>query len=101
MRMYLNKTRELTKKLASFNIQYFPRSENQQADALARMARSEEGLAPRNIIWEVLNQPNINSLQVHIVNQTDAWMEELIGYHRDGLLPLDEKKADSLKRKAG
>ncbi|XP_057250789.1 uncharacterized protein LOC130591477 [Beta vulgaris subsp. vulgaris] len=46
MRMYLNKTRQLIQKLTSFKIQHFPRSENQQADALARMASSAEGLAP-------------------------------------------------------
>lgn len=100
MKMYLNKTRELIKKLTSFHIQHFPRFENQQADALARMASSAEGLAPRSIIWEVLNQPSINSLQVHILNRTDTWIEELIGYLRDGLLPMDEKEVEALKRRA-
>ena len=79
----------------------FPCSENQQSDVLARMASSTEGLTPRSIIWEVLNQPSIYSLQVHTINRTDIWMEELIRYLKDRLLPLDEKKADTHKRKAG
>lgn len=101
MRMYLNKTRQLIQKLTSFKIQHFPRSENQQADALARMASSAEGLAPRSIIWEVLEQPSINSLEVHTLNRTDTSMAEIIGYLRDGSLPIDEKEAGALKKKAG
>ncbi|XP_057247196.1 uncharacterized protein LOC130589714 [Beta vulgaris subsp. vulgaris] len=101
MRMYLNKTRQLIQKLTSFKIQHFPRSENQQAKALARMASSAEGLAPRSIIWEVLEQPSINSLEVHTLNHTDTWMAEIIGYLRDGVLPIDEKEAEALKKKAG
>ena len=50
MRMYLNKTRELVKKFSSFNIHHVPKSENQQADALVRMASSTEGLTPGTII---------------------------------------------------
>ena len=37
---------------------------------------------------------------MHTINRTDTWMEDLIGYLRDGLLPPVEKEADSLKRKA-
>lgn len=66
---------------------------NQQADALARIASLVEGLTPRTIICEVLDQPSINSLQVHTINRTDTWIEEIIGYLRDRLLPSEEKEA--------
>ena len=46
MRMYVAKTQDIINKLSGFRISHIPRSKNQQADTLARMASLAEGLAP-------------------------------------------------------
>uniref|UniRef100_A0A803NB56 RNase H type-1 domain-containing protein n=1 Tax=Chenopodium quinoa TaxID=63459 RepID=A0A803NB56_CHEQI len=58
MKAYFEKAEGLTRSFDKFEIRHIPRSENQQADALARLASSAEGIAPRNIMWEVLEKPS-------------------------------------------
>lgn len=77
-----------------FDIHYLPKSNNQQADALTRMASSAKGLAPPTIICKVLGQPSIKYIQVHTLSITDTWMEEIIAFLRDGTLPSGEKEAN-------
>ncbi|XP_048492941.1 uncharacterized protein LOC125493531 [Beta vulgaris subsp. vulgaris] len=101
MRMYLAKAQEFIKKLSHFHISHIPRSENQQADALARMASSAEGSAPRTIMWEVLHQPSINAKEQLILDRTSTWMDEVVEYLRDGALPADAKEAERIKHRAG
>ncbi|XP_057249944.1 uncharacterized protein LOC130591060 [Beta vulgaris subsp. vulgaris] len=91
MRMYLAKAQEFIKKLSHFHISHIPRSENQQADALARMASSAEGSAPRTIMWEVLRQPSINAKEQLILDRTSTWTDEVVGF-RDGILPAESRK---------
>ena len=52
MKMYLRKVKEVIADLDPFTITQIPRSENQQADALSRLASSAEDLSPRPIMWE-------------------------------------------------
>ncbi|XP_010665592.2 uncharacterized protein LOC104882874 [Beta vulgaris subsp. vulgaris] len=101
MRMYLAKAQEFIKKLSHFHISHIPRSENQQVDALARMASSAEGSAPRTIMWEVLRQPSINAKEQLILDRTSTWMDEVVGYLREGILPADAKEAERIKHRAG
>lgn len=73
---------------------------NQQADALARIASLVEGLTPRTIICEVLDQPSINSLQVHTINRThmdrgNNWLPER------QITPLRRKGGWNLKKNVG
>ena len=60
MKMYLRKVKEAIVDLAPFIITHIPRSENQQPDALSRLASSAEDLSSRPIRWEVLKAPSIN-----------------------------------------
>ena len=63
MKMYISKTKEVVNNLQEFQILQVPQSENQQAEALARMTSSADGLNPRIIMWEVIHQPSINAKQ--------------------------------------
>ncbi|XP_057250719.1 uncharacterized protein LOC125497729 [Beta vulgaris subsp. vulgaris] len=100
MRMYLAKARAVIGRLSGFRITHIPRSENHQADALARMASSAEGSAPRTITWEVLREPSINAKEQLVLNRS-GWMNEIVEYLRDGTLPNDPKEADRVKHKSG
>ncbi|XP_056690478.1 uncharacterized protein [Spinacia oleracea] len=93
MRMYLNKAKNMSTALAEFQIQHVPRGENTQADALARMASSAEGLTPRTIMWEVLRKPSINKPAVNYLDRSNTWMDQIIAYKRSQELPEDEKEA--------
>lgn len=101
MRMYLAKSRAVIGRLSGFRITHIPRSENQQADALARMASSAEGSAPRTITWEVLKEPSINPKEQLVLNRSSSWMDEIVKYLRDGFLPDDPKEANRVKHKSG
>ncbi|XP_057542470.1 uncharacterized protein LOC130820933 [Amaranthus tricolor] len=57
MKMYLQKVREFVKKFDKFTLIHIPRSQNAQADSLAKLASSAETSAARDIIWEVLPNP--------------------------------------------
>ena len=100
MRMYLNKVKETASPLSEFQIKHLPRADNQQADALARMASSAQGLGPRSIIWEVLKQPSINAPAVHYLDRSNTWMDQIVHYMRDNKLPEDPKEADTIKKRA-
>ncbi|XP_021851117.1 uncharacterized protein [Spinacia oleracea] len=100
MQMYLNKAKNMSKTLAEFKIQYVPRGENTQANALARMASSAEGLAPRTIMWEVLKEPSINKPAVNYLDRSNTWMNHIVAYKRSQELPEDEKEAAQVKKRA-
>ncbi|XP_056698534.1 uncharacterized protein [Spinacia oleracea] len=100
MKMYLSKARKVIDQLQGFTIQHIPRSENQQADALSRLASSAEGMEPRTIIWEVLPEPNINVEAFMSLDRGPDWMEKIIKYKRDNVLPDSEKEAASIKKQA-
>lgn len=100
MRTYLAKTQDVINKLSNFWISRIPRSENQQADALARMASLAEGLTPRTITWEVLKEPSINAKEQLVLDRASQWMDDVVRYLRDELLPDDPKEVVRIKHKS-
>lgn len=95
MTMYFAKTQEFIKQLAQFSITHILGSENQQADALARMTRSAEGSAPRNIMWEVLCQPSINAKEQLALNWSSTWIRSSEAYEgREITRGSKESRAD-------
>ncbi|KMT08007.1 hypothetical protein BVRB_6g144850 [Beta vulgaris subsp. vulgaris] len=100
MRTYLAKTKDVINKLSNFWISRIPRSENQQADALARMASLAEGLTPRTITWEVLKEPSINAKEQLVLDRASQWMDDVVRYLRDELLPDDPKEVVRIKHKS-
>ncbi|XP_010678169.1 uncharacterized protein LOC104893734 [Beta vulgaris subsp. vulgaris] len=99
MRMYLRKVKEDISGLSLLSITHIPRSENQQADALSRLASSAEDLSPRPIMWEVLKAPNMNR-GVTTLDRNPTWMDKIITFIRDGVLPEDELEAERVRRQA-
>ncbi|XP_021844707.1 uncharacterized protein [Spinacia oleracea] len=100
MKMYLTKARKVIDQLQDFTIQHIPRSENQQADALSRLVSSIKGMEPRKIIWEVLQEQNINVEAFMSLDRGPDWMEKIIKFKRDNVLPDSEKEATLIKKQA-
>ncbi|XP_057247305.1 uncharacterized protein LOC130589767 [Beta vulgaris subsp. vulgaris] len=99
MRMYLRKVKEEITSLSQFSITHIPRSENQQADALSRLASSAEDLSPRPIMSEILRAPSINKA-VNTLDRSPTWMDKIIAFIRDGNLPDNELEAERIRRRA-
>jgi ribonuclease HI len=98
MKMYLQQVKELLEKFEHFTLSHIPRSENAQADSLARLASSAETSAARDIVWEVLPNPSINFM-VHPIDRSESWMEPYIQYLQHHILPQDPVQAEALQKK--
>ena len=99
MKMYLQQVKEFVKKFDKFTLVHIPRSQNAQADSLAKLASSAETSAACDIIWEVLPNPSIN-LMVNTIDRSEMWMEPYIKFLRNQTLPRDENQAKVLQKKA-
>ncbi|XP_057545841.1 uncharacterized protein LOC130824839 [Amaranthus tricolor] len=99
MKMYLQQVKEFVQKFDKFTLEHIPRSQNAQADSLAKLASSAETSAARDIIWEVLPNPSINFM-VNTIDRSDTWMEPYIEYLRNQTLPQDKSQANMLQKKA-
>ena len=75
----IRQVKEFVKKFDKFTLVHIPRSQNAQADSLEKLASSAETSAARDIIWEVLPNPNINFM-VNTIDRSETWMEPYIKY---------------------
>ena len=98
MEMYLQQMREFVKKFDKFTWTHIPRSQNARADSLAKLVSSAEISTARDIIWDVLPNPNINFM-VNTVDRSETWIEAYIKYLQNQTLPQDENQARLLQKK--
>ncbi|XP_057537976.1 uncharacterized protein LOC130815501 [Amaranthus tricolor] len=99
MKMYLQQVRKFVKKFDKFTLVDIPRSQNAQADSLAKLTSSAETSAAREIIWEVFPNPSIN-LMVNTIDRSEMWMKPYIKFVQNQTLPHDENQAKVLQKKA-
>ena len=91
---YLEKVKELTPAFSDFNIRQIPRLENTRADLLSKLATSAPTELPKGILFEVLKCPSTEeSRPVMKIDLEPSWIDPLITYLRDGVLPQDAKEA--------
>ena len=95
MKMYLQQVREFVKKFDKFTLVHILRSQNAQADSLAKLVSSAETSATCDIIWEVLPNPIINFM-VNTIDRSKTWMEPYNRYLQNQILPQDESQAKLL-----
>ena len=94
---YLEKVKELTPAFSSFNIRQIPRLENTRADLLSKLATSALAELPRGILFKVLKHPSAEeSWPVMEIDHEPSWVDPLITYLKDGVLPQDAKEARKL-----
>ncbi|XP_057529902.1 uncharacterized protein LOC130808441 [Amaranthus tricolor] len=99
MKMYLQQVKDFVPKFDKFTLEHIPRSQNDQADSLAKLASSADTSAARDIIWEVLPNPSINFM-VDTIDRSETWMGPYVKYLRDQMLPQDDNQAKMLQKKA-
>ncbi|XP_077251957.1 uncharacterized protein LOC143891214 [Tasmannia lanceolata] len=99
MKRYLQKVKEKLKRMGEVEILQVPRGMNNRADALSKMA-SEETPDFGTVLTEILLHPSINEVQVLEIPPGPNWMDPIMRYLKDGILPEDKLEARCLTAKA-
>ena len=101
MAKYLKKVKELIPTFSSFNIRQILRMENTRADLLSKLAMLAPVELPKGVLFEVLKCPSMEeSRPVMEIDHESNWIDPLITYLRDGVLPQDAKGARKLRNQA-
>ena len=103
MQWYLNQVRFIQSKFESFNLHHIPRSGNTYTDSLATLASSLAQSLPRVILVEDLHKPTeIKGMAAHIqqVGVGSSWMDPIISFLKENILPSDKLEAEKIRRKA-
>ena len=100
MAAYVRRVHEATKLLRHFTMMHIPRSENQQADALSKLASSSDDGRPKNIQWKTLTERSIELNEVVWLDRSPTWMEPIRAYLADGTLPTDAREGEKIKRRS-
>ncbi|XP_056695050.1 uncharacterized protein [Spinacia oleracea] len=96
---YLEKVHQEAQQLTSFEIQHIPRSENSKADTLSKLASSASCDTPRHVFWEVKQPKSIDVLRTDILDRTATWMDDIVNFKMNGVLPGDPTQAERLQKK--
>ena len=103
MQEYLSQVRHLWSGFESFNLSQVPRSRNTHANSFATLATSSAQGLPRVILVEDLYKPTEikrNIVHVHQIRVGPSWMDPIVLFLREDVLPEDKSKADKVWRKA-
>jgi len=99
MQEYLVQTKRLRTRFNSFSLMHVSRSENTHADSLATLATSSAQCLPRVILVEDLHRPSLvkaELMHVHTVRTGPSWMDPLILFLKEDVLPEEKSEADKI-----
>ena len=80
-----------------------PRSGNMHADSLATLATSSAQDLPQVILVEDLCRPTKmkkEMVQIHQIRVGPSWMDPIVLFLKEDILPEEKSKADKVQRKA-
>ena len=103
MQEYLNQVRHLQSRFESFNLLYIPRSGNTHIDFLATLATSSTQGLPWVILVEDLCKPTKmkrEMVRIHQIRVRPSWMDSIVIFLREDILPEEKSEADKVRRKA-
>ena len=99
----MNQIRHLQSGFESFNLSQVPRSRNTHADSLTTLATSSAQNLPRVILIKELCNPTKvegNMVHVHQIKVGLSWMDSIVLFLKEDILPEDKSEADMVRRKA-
>ncbi|GKU96467.1 hypothetical protein SLEP1_g9699 [Rubroshorea leprosula] len=99
---YVALVAELKCKFQKFCLSKIPRTENEQADSLSKIA-SDSSSHSRSVFVEVLDEPSFVKPRVMEISTnpgTPSWTDPILSFLRDGIVPEDRQEAMKLRRKA-
>ncbi|XP_056686043.1 uncharacterized protein [Spinacia oleracea] len=101
---YMQAVHQEVEHLKSFEAKQIPRTENNQADALSKLASSASCDTPRHVFWEVKDKRSIEQELcapiVAVLDRSSTWMDPIIAYKMDGTLPDDSSLATKIQKKS-
>ena len=103
MQEYLNQVKHLQSGFESFNILHIPRSGNTHANSLAMLATFLAQSLPRVILVEDLYKPmegKRKMVHVHQVRVGPSWMDPIVLFLNEVILPEEKLEAEKVWRKA-
>ncbi|XP_075675038.1 uncharacterized protein LOC142644276 [Castanea sativa] len=100
MQKYLKLVRHLARGFDKLNFARIPRSQNAEADEVAKMALSVEEPTNKEILMEIQKHPSIEEVHVFSIQNIGGWMEPIVSYLQDGHLPRDPAEARKVKARA-
>ena len=103
MQRYLSQVKCLWSKFDSFDLLHIPRNGNAHADSLAMLATFSVQDLPRVILVEDLYKPTETrkgTTQIHQIRAGPSWMDSIIQFLKDDILPEEIIEADKVRRKA-
>ena len=103
MQEYLVQGKRLQTRFNPFSLKHVSRSGNTHADSLATLATSSAQCLPQVILVEDLHRPSVvkaELMHVHSVRAGPSWMDPLILFLKEDVLPEERSEADKIRRKA-
>ena len=103
MQEYLNRVKRLQPSFDFFSLLHVPRSGNTHVDSLATLATSSTGDLPQIILVEHLDKANEvikDMVHVHKVRVGPSWMDPMVKFLKDDVLPQEKSEAEKIRRKA-
>ena len=102
MQEYLSQVKCLQLKFDSFDLLHVPRSGNAHANSLAMLATSSAQDLPRVILVEDLYKPTKTgeTAQINQIRTGPSWIDSIIRFLREDILPEERIEADKIRRKA-
>jgi len=97
MKRYLKLTNQLISNFDDVRITQVPTKENFEVDEVARLALSNNDAGRPELYIELQSFPSIEGLDVIYVQSKGSWIDPIITYIRDGMLPPDPSKARKIK----
>nr|GEU71766.1 reverse transcriptase domain-containing protein [Tanacetum cinerariifolium] len=97
---YLDKVKSLVSGFTNFFISQVPRSKNEKADALSKIASTSFAHLSKQVLVEILKEKSIKEKEVTTVVEEGGptWMTPIMEYLKEGTLPSDRKEARKLYR---
>ena len=99
MQGYLSQVRHLQSGFESFSLLHVPRTGNTHANSLTTLATSLVQSLPWVILIEDLHKPTKvrrKVVHVHQVKVGSSWMDPIVLFLREDILPEDKSKADKV-----
>ncbi|XP_023916564.2 uncharacterized protein LOC112028142 [Quercus suber] len=103
MQEYLSRVKRLQLDFDPFSLSHIPRNGNSHADSLATLATFSADSLPRIILVEHLERASEvakEAVPVLRVGVGLSWMDPIIRFLKDDILPQDKSEAEKVRRKA-
>ena len=99
----MSQVRNLQSEFESFKLSQVPKNKNTHVDSLVTLATSLAQSLPRVILVEdlcKLVEVRANMVHVHQIRVSPSWMDSIVLFLKEDVLPENKSEVDKVRRKA-